>query len=370
MNKTYFKDSFYYPDDKDIYDFLAGSRIPREDLENFLAGYGIFASQYADDESLFETISLLHHDWDSCTKLINLATIRETKDKWTKSEHTFSGEKSGIIESINDVREMRSLRDKEDYSTEEKDGKVVLTVTYRDTNPGKTRLFQQVEKEVVVEIENTPDGVSVRHSSNDRAKAIVANLLGSIQSKDESEEQKSWEVDLSSVLDTGKRVKFFDDLMKGMNNFNLVDVLHVKVDRMPDQMEEIVLMPEEEEDDEEADELGENIRKVILYGKNLLSTTEYETLVNRGFFISSVTWQSELQDGSQHRLEFVAGFGESVSCKNFEYRVVGEYKRGEDGHLKTTRENLKPFQARPYIQALEASAKVAYQNAIGELTDE
>lgn len=82
----YFKASDYYPDDKDIYDFLDSQTRSINPLLTFLKSKNIFASKLSDKEYLQNYIALLYLDWESANRLVDIVDIRETDEKVRHTE--------------------------------------------------------------------------------------------------------------------------------------------------------------------------------------------------------------------------------------------------------------------------------------------
>lgn len=72
----YFKDSDYYPDDKDIYDFLDSQTKNTKAMINYLRKRNIFASVSSEKDDLQKFVSLLYFDWESAKELVDLVNIK------------------------------------------------------------------------------------------------------------------------------------------------------------------------------------------------------------------------------------------------------------------------------------------------------
>lgn len=80
------------------------------------------------------------------------------------------------------------------------------------------------------------------------------------------------------------------------------------------------------------------VEHVVLNGKMLMASPEYQQLTEKGFYVTSITWVAQQNHGPHNRIEFEAGFEHPKQGKAFRYNVRGLYrKRKGKGYTKTLR---------------------------------
>lgn len=257
------------------------------------------------------------------------------------------------------VRDERHEPKREVYRIFEHNNEVDIYVTYLDVDTSKTRVLQKREKELHITATQTDSGWSFRHTDTDRAKNIVKEIVAKIGEATNQESVTEKDIDISNISDNNLRVSFFKQTMSGIENFRLIDVTNIKVDRLTKDNR-----GDDEEDDEE--ELQEKLKKVVMYGVDLFTTPEFQELVNQGFFISGAQWKSEKTDAQGERVEFSAGFNLPTEGKEFVYKVLGVYRLDDSGNLLQTREKAYGSEKKLYLAALESSAHKALTSVNGD----
>lgn len=354
----YFKASDYYPDDKDIYDFLDSQTRSPNPLLMFLKSKNIFASKLSQKENLQNYISLLYFDWGSANRLVDIVDIRETEQKVRHTEFNIIAEPDAIHSIAKTVRDERHDAKREVYNINIHDNEVDINVTYLDIDTSKTRVLQKREKELHITATKTDGGWSFRHTDNERAKNIVKHLVGRLGEETSQESLTEKNIDISNISDNVTRVSFFKQTMSGIEGFRLIDVTNIKVDRLARDAQS-------DDDSEDEEVLEEKLKKVVMYGVDLFTTPEFQELVNQGFFISGAQWKSEKTDGQGERVEFAAGFNVPVEGKDFVYKVLGVYRHDDAGNLLQTKEKVYGTEKKLYLSALEGSAHAALTTVNG-----
>jgi len=352
----YFKAAEYYPDDKDIYDFLDSQSRTTDLMLRYLRIRGIFAAKQAQKEDLQRYVSLLHFDWQSAARLVDTVDLRETEEKLTNRRVEIEASADQITDAMQSVQEERQQPNREVYRTRRDGDIVIATVTYLDVDTSKSRVLQKRERDLEMRITPGTGQISITHTDSQKAKTIVENVLGALMRTQELTELNDRRIDLSHLRDHQRRLQFFIKMMREMPGMTLLDVSNIKVDRVPPMTAD----GEGEEVDQEATrEARERLKRAVLMGEQLLLTREFRELTDRGFFISSANWISEKNDGRGIRVEFHAGFGESAEAKDFSYKVMGEYRRDTTGELMAERTKVSGADRVAYQNALETSAFAA-----------
>ena len=69
------------------------------------------------------------------------------------------------------------------------------------------------------------------------------------------------------------------------------------------------------------------VEHVVLNGKMLMASPEYQQLTEKGFYVTSITWVAQQNHGPHNRIEFEAGFEHPKQGKAFRYNVRGLYRK-------------------------------------------
>lgn len=361
----YYKASDYYPDDKDIYDFLDSQTRSVTPLLAFLKSRSIFSSKDSDKEDLQNYISLLYFDWDSANKLVNIIDLRETEQKLRHTKYNITAEPH-LVKGMSDfIKNERHDTKRETYNIQSHGDEVDIHVTYLDVDTSKTRVLQKKEKELHITANRTDEGWAFRHTDNERAKEIVDHLVEKLGKTTNQETITEKSIDISHIVDNKLRVSFFKKAMSDIEGMRLIDVSNIKVDRLIPIHSDSAADDEENGDQEADEELEQKLKKVVMYGADLFTTHEFQELVSQGFHISGAKWKSEKKAGQGEQVEFSANFGSPTDGKDFAYKVLGVYRRDDSGELKQAKEKVYGSEKKEYLSALESSAYNALQSIDG-----
>lgn len=355
----YFKASDYYPDDKDIYDLLDSQTRSIDPMLIFLRNRNIFASKDAEKSTLQSYISLLYFDWESASRLVDIVDIRDTEQKSIHSKYVVDISSDRIHALANNLKVERGEPRREVYQIIKNGDEIDLKITYLDVDTSKTRVLQKKEKEIQITATRSTDCWCFRHTDNERAKDILKAFIQKIGQDTNQADIPQKSIEIGHMGDNAQRVSFFKKTMSEMEGFRLIDVSNLKVDRLPREAQA-------EEEAEVEEDVEEKLRKVVMYGIDLFTTSEYQNLVRQGFFISGAQWKSQKTDGKGELVEFVAGFNSPSEGKDFAYKVLGVYRVDDTGNLMQTREKAFGAEKKEYLTALESSAHKALNTINGE----
>ena len=360
----YFRSSFYYPDDKDLYDFLSATKATPDVMLAFLRKRGIYVGSGVSREHLCDSVSLLYLSWPSAEELVDSVNVRDLEESTAVTNYRWAGDFERVAEALDRVVERRRDRDREHYVVNPSLNEIGVTVTYVDVETGKTRLLQQREKQLQFTVERQESGFRIRHDAIPRAVAIIETLVGELSQPQDGEKEQieGTTIDLSSVTTAKARVSFFKKMMDTVAGINLREVTHVRVERIADN-----LIEESEISDEEAQE---TVQRVIIYGSRLWQTPEFQRLVDKHFFVSHATWRSELATPEREHIDISAGFQEPNECRAFHYKILGIYKRDEDGNLSDARVRVTGQTQKQLSEAVEAAAESALEDVLAEQQQE
>jgi hypothetical protein len=164
-------------------------------------------------------------------------------------------------------------------------------------------------------------------------------------------------IELSMFSDPVKRTTFFTSLITKLPGFKLENVTSVKVEsNIKDTDEESQEYENEQDNDQIEEKMLALVKNVALKGRSLLASPEYKQLKGRGFFITSIIWQSKKLEGTSPIIEFEAGFEEPESCKGFKYNVRGAYHFRNGTFTKTIR-SVSDSEKDQYLSIIEQASR-------------
>jgi hypothetical protein len=235
-----------------------------------------------------------------------------------------------------------------------------VQVQYSEFDYAKTRLLQRRQREADIRFIVESDKTTIRMPANAKAREIVEQLKAELNSQKKTDiPSKLIEI---SDLSTDERTLFFTSLISTLPGYTLRDVTNVKVRSGLETTMAEEIDQEEEEEEEEDDEMAEAaegmlsvVTDVALNGQGLLSSTEYQLLRDKGFYIAAITWISQQTTTPYNKIEFDAGFEEPKEGTGFRYNVRGLY-RNKDGKFTKTLRPLKIDHKQEIFPILEGTA--------------
>lgn len=357
--------SFFFATDKDIYDALSSKkkRFTKDVLIDICKKRGILISTSEIRSDLISYISMLPHDFNDVDSLMKLIIANTRSERKTSSEIQSEISNSNINSVVNTLK-----RDREKYGekytviTEAKD-KVIIKVEYSIQDFGMTRLRQRFEKEDYIEILKENGVTKFRRPANERNNEIFKDLIKEVK-RTNSDTIKEQDISLSGFKNPELRTLFFVKLVNGIENMDLSDVTHIRVSSF----KEANVFEESEYSDESKgtkEVLIGHVKRAALDGVGLLYSAEYQSLKERGFFISSITWNSIEKSGIGDKIQFEASFEFPEECNSFVYNVRGFYKKGLDGY-SNTKYPLKDLSQSSYLRLIESSAKNSFEECLSQ----
>lgn len=340
--------------DKAIFDALNQHGVTKEALRKLFLARGIVYSHKASRKELAMYFSRLVHgysDYALLTELLQPVSRRERlSSKLIKGDICSDDYES----AANKLKE--EIEEKGDTSTIDflQNGNIVIGVSYTVENFNRSELKQKVVKKAEVVIEKNKEGSTLRYQSN-HVVAGWADRLVSYLREVEGLVLEVKEVSLNHINCSKKRTDFFTSLIKSLKDCTFHDVTDV-----------FVYQPKNDLDLKEEDGIGRgddldvgiHITKASLKGEGVLSSSEFTSLLDKGFYISKIIWQSSGEPvGTSDLYEFEAQFSDPETCSSFTYLARGFYKRAEDGmgHV-ASRTALSDSEERRFSQNIESAA--------------
>lgn len=356
-NRKYHKSYLYYPDDKDIFDFLDASKAQLRKIRSFIQRRGLYLSKSAPVEAYYKYISCLPLSWDDLVELVDLVELNEKKENNTFTDFSFKGDFDLVSEAFNKVNEYRSDKNKERYKVTQQNGKVIIEVEYLEIDTSKTPMLQGRPATLTIEVEQVGESIRATHTSNETANRILQSFQGFLEESNLDEEGKTIKVEsstisLEDILDPELRVKFFTNLTHTLEGFDYHSTTNVRVARIP--KDALVGNSDGDDDDDLTQEDDDDkIKNVIIQGISIESTPQYRDLIKSGFYISNISWES-IEKSSNDKVAFSAGFAKPDSAVGLDYKIL--HRQVMDGGVYTAREKVLPMMHPKYKDLIQQSS--------------
>jgi hypothetical protein len=202
-----------------------------------------------------------------------------------------------------------------------------------------------------------------------KGREIVATLRNKIEEKRKAVLEIQ-EVDLSGIPDPTLRTLFFTKLASEFPNSTLNDVLRVKL--QGSNSSSTSETEEENGDDNEIDLDAEMTKKeeavagvlrgAALSGQDLFGTSVFQDLRQRGFYITSITWRSRLQEVGNPIVEFNAEFEDVETCTSFRYSANTWKVRRSTGEYNESFGSIPPPKRAELLRRLQQFAMLTVQS--------
>lgn len=362
----------YFADDKDILDLMSTSRMTKTKLHEFARSRGIFVSP---EEPIQKLIAYLHTLPCCREQLIELLAVIDSEDreeKVTSRKIESDVDISTLSAACGALRDDRASSKGESYVINQyTDTHMQLQVKYADLDHNRTRLLQRRDRDLTIELEIVNGRIETRYPDNSRAAEIVKALVKNL-SNDKQQEPPLKAVCLSGIRIPKLRNDFFIGMMEGVKGYELSDVVDVKVDRLVSDPVPGNEDSEGDDDDEvieaEKEQMQSELKKVVLTGKGLLYSPEYQRLISSNFFISRASWLSCQSSGMETSVEFVAEFRDADAGEGFCYNIRGIWRKNEDGETKSTKSRPTQLERLSLLRLLEDSAEDSLGEVMSSIT--
>jgi hypothetical protein len=385
----------YYADDKDVLDLLSQSAVSLKELRKFLRTRGIILSPSLTKDQICRYLQTSPLSWPQLEALLEIVETPGREDKFSTCRLDATNLTSqSVVTAAAAVQANRGARHGEIYKIQaNNDGTVEIVVDYTEPNFSKTRCLQHQAKDLTVRIEREDDQFRVRYHENARALEIVAALEQSLTpaSKIPPKRQEIVVSGLTSI----QRSKFFVEMARGIEGYELKDERGLQVDRPldgdPDEEGE-----DSEDSDEETDFGDEDaapaaavaasvpvpssksdskatkaqfqglVKRALLHGTGLLMSPQYQDYAKAGYSLSKLIWTVESKSADGPMVEFGAEFRDGERGAGFRYGVLGKYERHEDGTFAKSRKSVTGVEKNTLLALLETSA----YSALADLQEE
>lgn len=358
--------SIYFYSDSDLFELFQPEprRFKSETLLQIARSRGILLSPECDRDEICSYLSRLPWQWNQINDLCSHVETKPRSKKDTSFDVDADIESVPIETIVEKAKELRLTKHDETWAINKTpDGSIQASVQYHEIDLKKSKVRQQKEEEIVVEIESKEGGFSVRHTASGRASTI-ANTIVKAASEFSNNPPEVKPISIQNIPDRQGRTKFFIELMRSIPGFKILGgASKIGVSRAITIDSGSFCSFEEDEDLEESEDyiteedeeaLG-IVNKALFEGNSVTASPEYE-LAEKNSFIYSAVWKAENQNGDGKLVEFEALFREPASGKGFEYRIRGIYKKKGPNSFRKTSVPPGPTEKRELLKLIEDTA--------------
>lgn len=349
--------SIYYASDKALFDALNQHKVTVSDLRDLFVSRGIIFSKETSRKDLAKMFSRLTHDYYDHQKLAYILGSATRRERITSVKIISELESSDIENAANTIgNEISQLGDAVDVNVS--NNRVEVRISYKETNYNKSEFRQVVQKDAVIVFEKNSDQWSVRNPLNDHIEEIKSTIIDKIQTN-LNKSLDIEEISLEHVSSNEIRTKFFTDLIKNVENHDLVDVsdvyvYHPKVKNTGDE--------DQNGDDDPTDDV--HITKASLKGEGVLQSDELHGLYARGFYICKIVWLCTSSAIDSDLYEFEAQFADPENCNKFSYLAKGFYKYKSPNEYNKSKTILSSGEENKFNKLIERAAQVSLHNLV------
>jgi len=243
--------------DHDIFSLLTSGkqRLTDATLNELARDRGIFFSPKSTRNDLIEELSIWTHDYYDITGLIEKRDYKKRNEKMTS---VILPIELSVDEMKDIVKEYKEDTHNNDNVTSHQKGNdaVVINTEYDEYDYSKTRLIQRQRKDASIHMESKNGQTVIRMPASEKALNIVELI------KDKVETFKKIEIpikkiEVENLLNPEERNRFFLKLISDIEDFELLTVTNLKVDKFEDED------TQDDDDDDENLEIKQNMIGVI-----------------------------------------------------------------------------------------------------------
>ena len=351
------KNTLYYATEKNIYDALHHKRITTDILLDILLRKGIIVSSDSEKENLIEEVCKLPHGYLDLQELKNKVQTYDARESHTKISLTTSTNQEEVKEAVERMKKKYPTTKSEVFKiTTKKDGGLSIELHYDDIDLSRTELRQIDKKSVKIDFSIEKEKVDVRMPQTPKAKELILLIEKELSSLKEIEIPK-FEITLEAVTNPLLRSQFFHDLMHGIEGYQVEDVNNIEVNRMS---------PKSSDDSEDDNIDTGYVKKAVLKGESVNSSSIFSDLHNKGYYISRVSWASIPIEKVGDKIILEAFFKNSEDCVDFAFNIKGINNFNKGNYNVTTRTASEP-EKKIISKLIENSSEKAYNLIISTI---
>lgn len=351
--------NIYFATDKNIYDALHHKRITIARLREILLRKGIIVDQDLSKEELIEEVCKLPQGYSDLDSIKELVQTYDKRESITSVKLQASSSQTELKTAAELVKKKLATGSGETVKiTAKKDGSLAIEVKYQEVDLSRTALRQIDNRNIKIDLTVNKDNVDIRMPQNQKAKDIIT-LLQKELSNIKSVDVEKFEISLEAIPTPAIRSQFFQEVMGGLNGYEIDDVTNVELNRSTSK---------DDEEEEEEIETG-FVKKAVLKGDSVNSSAIFTQLHNKGYYIGRIAWSARPKSGIGDRILVEAFFKDSENCSDFSYQIKGINNQKGSGYNVTIR-TANEVEKKKISLLIEQSAANAYNIVTGKRVEE
>lgn len=346
--------NIYFATDKNIYDALHHKRITPAKLRDILLRKGIVVSIELTKEELIDEVCKLqqgYHDLDSLKELVQTYDKRESITNVKLQAESSQVELKTAAEQVK--KRLVTGSGETVKISAKKDGSLSIEVNYQEIDLSRTALRQIDNRNIKIDMKINDDNIDIRMPQNKKAKDVI-EIFQKELSKIKSVDIDKFEISLEAIPTPALRSQFFQELMNGLDKYEIDDVTNVELNRY---------RGKSDDDEDEEIETG-FVKKAVLKGESVNSSAIFSQLHNKGYYIGRIAWSAKPKSGTGDRILVEAFFKNSENCSDFSYQIRGINNQKSDGYNVTIR-TANDTEKKQISELIENSAVNAYNIITG-----
>ncbi|MBA9067808.1 hypothetical protein FHR71_001543 [Methylobacterium sp. RAS18] len=329
-----------YATDGDVYDVIMASsrRMSSNVLLEMISERRIFCSPHAQREELADYTSGLIHDHYDIARLIQKGEYNRNAERTTFVDLDVELSSDDIKSAVIEYQRQVGLSEKitTPISTI---NKTRVNLEYDEIDHSRTKLFQKQQRQADFSFDVSDGRTRVRRPATDKARVVFLKLKSIIDTARASASNIE-EISVSEFITSGDRTEFFMRMMKSVLGYQGQLVTDARVARWTDDQGQAFSDHDtNDENDVETQAARQRIISIVnsvsMRGVNITATDEYQKLLEKGFFLTSLTWMSEQQAEPRDKVQFEVAFENGVEGTGFRYAVRYSPRRSAGDYSKS-----------------------------------
>ncbi|EOI6836738.1 hypothetical protein ACMVR2_001186 [Yersinia enterocolitica] len=352
--------NLFFATEKNIYDALHHKRITTSILSDILLRKGIILCEETTKEELIEEVCRLPHCYEDLQSLKELVQKYDQRESLTKVTLNTETNQNDLKKAIDIVKKIYAADKNGSISLNaNKDGSILIDLNYQDIDLSKTELRQIDNRNVSIEFKSDDDKVNIRMPQTAKAREVV-DLIQKQLSKIQDKSIDRFEISLETIIQPNLRSQFFQDLMNGLTGYEVDDVTNVVLNRSGSE--------ESDSDDEDQNIDTGFVKKAVLNGEGVNTSSIFSQLHNKGYYISRIAWSAIPENRIGDRIIVEAFFKNADSCTDFSYNIKGiNNQKGNEYNITIRPANS--LEKQKISELIEISAEKAYYKIVSVEVD-
>ena len=354
-----FGPSLYFASDKVIFDSISQRAVNVDLVRELLEERGIFVSAKTSKDELAKYFSRLTADYFDHKSIASKLGRVAKKERFTAFDIDNEIERDQIVDAVKEMRkELDDRGETLNFDTSNPD-KILVDIAYDHIDYTKAELRQVQPRDAIIEfIKDASGKYSVRNTHNSYTDSVVEKICKFLGEASGNPISRTT-VNLQSHPEPTKRTTFFEELIKGVANHELVTVTEAFCYKPPKGK------IQDEDDDEKELEDSPLVERVGLRGRAVTKSLVIDGLYKTGYYIIKVIWQVKPKISLDSDIfELEAQFSEPGDCTGFSYQT----KRVlifDEGKITDKTRHPKAAEEAALAQLIEQAAKSAYKAVAG-----